>query len=496
MDKLEIYVCSNMFPEIKKALASLSFSNVHLIEFPCTCIAKETYPICKEIFKNNENTNYDKIIICSKTCNILKFIYSENISYHVTTMNSCFEYLLHSSILDNLTQDGAYLISYGWLINWKKNIEKMGFNQDTAIMFFKEFSNKIVFLNAQIDEKIVTELQAFADYIKLPYQVITINLKYLSLFIENIILKWHFNKANEKAADLNFLRNENANYATMLDIIKKFSNTKTKKSIISEIKNLLTLILGANVCEYTEELEHLPLEFKPGEKLLFDSSQQYLILENNEGFYVKLLYFDQPLALIKVSNFLFPEYLLKYLDFTSSIVQICSIALQNAAHIEALEQHKYVLNYISIHDTLTNLYNRSYFNDIIEDVKNSEKWVLFICDIDGLKFVNDNFGHNEGDDLIIKVAEILKTCFRKTDIIARIGGDEFGIIVKDSNDILAEKLKTRFYQLLDNFNHEKDWTVHASLGYVCGNKKAPLAEIIKAADDAMYIEKQLYKNSL
>lgn len=282
----------------------------------------------------------------------------------------------------------------------------------------------------------------------------------------------------------------------MVDIIQKFSNTKTKTAIITEVKNILTLILGANSCEYTEDLENLPPEFKLGQPLLVDSSQHYLILEDNNGFFIKVLYFDQPLALIKVSDFLFPEYLLKYLDFASSIIQVCSVALQNATHIEALEQHKHILNYISIHDHLTTLYNRAYFNEVLEDIKDSKHWALFVCDIDGLKVVNDTYGHTEGDNLIIKITELLKSCFRDTDIIARLGGDEFGIIVKKSNQALAEKLQKRFYQLLENYTHDKAWTVHASLGYVCAEKTASVAEIFKAADEAMYRQKQLYKNSL
>lgn len=71
----------------------------------------------------------------------------------------------------------------------------------------------------------------------------------------------------------------------MVDIIQKFSNTKTKTAIITEVKNILTLILGANSCEYTEDLENLPPEFKLGQPLLLDSSQHYLILEDNNGFY-------------------------------------------------------------------------------------------------------------------------------------------------------------------------------------------------------------------
>ena len=453
MNKLELYVCSNLCPEINHLLKNMDYPAVTVIEYPCACLINENHNIISTLLQNNEHNSADKVIICSKTCGIFKFLPAIDVSYQVKTLEYCHEYLVTPTTFENLVQDGNYLVTTGWL-------------------------------------------QACANYLKLPYEDLPCTLQYLTLFLENIILKWRFSSFEEKANNLSYLRREKAKYATMVDIIQKFSNTKTKTAIITEVKNILTLILGANSCEYTEDLENLPPEFKLGQPLLVDSSQHYLILEDNNGFFIKVLYFDQPLALIKVSDFLFPEYLLKYLDFASSIIQVCSVALQNATHIEALEQHKHILNYISIHDHLTTLYNRAYFNEVLEDIKGSKHWALFVCDIDGLKVVNDTYGHTEGDNLIIKITELLKSCFRETDIIARLGGDEFGIIVKKCNQALAEKLQKRFYQLLENYTHDKAWTVHASLGYVCAEKTASVAEIFKAADEAMYRQKQLYKNSL
>ena len=453
MNKLELYVCSNLCPEINHLLTIMDYPAVTVIEYPCACLINDNHNIISTLLQNNEHNSADKVIICSKTCGIFKFLPAIDVSYQVKTLEYCHEYLVTPTTFENLVQDGNYLVTTGWL-------------------------------------------QACANYLKLPYEDLPCTLQYLTLFLENIILKWRFSSFEEKANNLSYLRREKAKYATMVDIIQKFSNTKTKTAIITEVKNILTLILGANSCEYTEDLENLPPEFKLGQPLLVDSSQHYLILEDNNGFFIKVLYFDQPLALIKVSDFLFPEYLLKYLDFASSIIQVCSVALQNATHIEALEQHKHILNYISIHDHLTTLYNEAYFNEVLEDIKGSKHWALFVCDIDGLKVVNDTYGHTEGDNLIIKITELLKSCFRETDIIARLGGDEFGIIVKKCNQALAEKLQKRFYQLLENYTHDKAWTVHASLGYVCAEKTASVAEIFKAADEAMYRQKQLYKNSL
>ncbi|MEM5776424.1 MAG: diguanylate cyclase, partial [Anaerolineaceae bacterium] len=94
------------------------------------------------------------------------------------------------------------------------------------------------------------------------------------------------------------------------------------------------------------------------------------------------------------------------------------------------------LRYQSTHDTMTNLFNRSFFDETLEnfDPRNSPLTGIIIVDVDGLKEVNDHDGHKAGDRLIQQVARILTASFRSSDIIARIGGDEFAILLFDTDE--------------------------------------------------------------
>ncbi|MFW6030313.1 MAG: sensor domain-containing diguanylate cyclase, partial [Halanaerobiales bacterium] len=99
------------------------------------------------------------------------------------------------------------------------------------------------------------------------------------------------------------------------------------------------------------------------------------------------------------------------------------------------------LEYLSYHDELTGLYNRAFFNEEINrlDTKREIPLSIIVADVNGLKLVNDTYGHSIGDKLIIETAKLLKSNLRSEDILARFGGDEFAIILSQTSEKEAEK---------------------------------------------------------
>jgi diguanylate cyclase (GGDEF)-like protein/PAS domain S-box-containing protein len=153
------------------------------------------------------------------------------------------------------------------------------------------------------------------------------------------------------------------------------------------------------------------------------------------------------------------------------------------------------LRILSITDDLTGLYNRRGFFSLAEQqlkiaARNKRGVFLLYADIDDLKTVNDKFGHLVGDQLIVRTANILKRAFRNSDIIARMGGDEFVIFAVDAN---AEKLDTIFARLhdtIDQMNNEnaEKYPISLTLGKAHYNPAAPcsIEELLHMADASMY----------
>jgi diguanylate cyclase (GGDEF)-like protein/PAS domain S-box-containing protein len=159
------------------------------------------------------------------------------------------------------------------------------------------------------------------------------------------------------------------------------------------------------------------------------------------------------------------------------------------------------LIFLSNRDFLTGLYNRRYFESELKRVDaNSHVPISIIMgDINGVKLINDAFGHAEGDRLIIESARIISSCCRENDTLARIGGDEFGLIMPNTDSATALKVLMGIQSALKSYDlsEKNDLFQHSvSLGF--GTKKTPnedIIQIIKIAEEYMYQRKLLEHNS-
>lgn len=160
------------------------------------------------------------------------------------------------------------------------------------------------------------------------------------------------------------------------------------------------------------------------------------------------------------------------------------------------------LRALSLFDELTGLHNRRGFLTLAEhEFKVAQRIkheiVVFFVDLDGMKQINDNYGHAAGDEALIRTAELLRKTFRDSDILARLGGDEFAIVTSgarlDCPDAIIERLQT--YIEADNVSGSYAYRLAMSVGAmrydpsVCGSLQDLLAE----ADKMMYEKKQAKK---
>ena len=167
-------------------------------------------------------------------------------------------------------------------------------------------------------------------------------------------------------------------------------------------------------------------------------------------------------------------------------------------NIDERKKSEEEIKHLSYHDFLTDIYNRYFFE---EELKRLDSERLFpisvvLIDINGFKLVNDTFGHEKGDEILKNTAKILKTCFRKEDIVARYGGDEFIIILPSTSKAVAASISERVHSLF-NFNFYKEFIASLSIGIA--TKKSTeqnINELIKIAEDNMYKHKLIEKQSL
>lgn len=152
---------------------------------------------------------------------------------------------------------------------------------------------------------------------------------------------------------------------------------------------------------------------------------------------------------------------------------------------------------MSLHDSMTGIYNRRGFfrvvNQLTQKTENQGKYIYMIMvDMDGLKYINDNFGHAEGDFAIVTLAKTLARMGKEKYICARVGGDEFICSYVDDEEyrFSAESFSTRMEELLQEAEEvaDKEYTVAASVGMMCEKitQNLDLDAMINGADDKMY----------
>ena len=159
------------------------------------------------------------------------------------------------------------------------------------------------------------------------------------------------------------------------------------------------------------------------------------------------------------------------------------------------------IQYLSFHDEMTGLYNRRYFENEIKRLNSSRKLpiTIMISDLDNLKYVNDNFGHQEGDNYIITAAQMIADSTREEDIVARIGGDEFAFILPETDSRGAKKIYQRIKEKQSKYLKQNNVIdiFSISIGYAVKNKKElSLEEIFKKADQKMYENKAKNKSEV
>lgn len=160
------------------------------------------------------------------------------------------------------------------------------------------------------------------------------------------------------------------------------------------------------------------------------------------------------------------------------------------------------LRSMSVTDELTGLYNRRGFFTLAEQelklASRLKKGVyLFYVDIDNLKEINDRLGHLEGDMMLLETANILRGTFRQSDTIARIGGDEFVIILNGAKKSDAEIVASRLQKNLDDFNekvkHSHQLLMSVGVAFYNPENPASIDELLSQADKSMYEQKR-YKH--
>jgi len=155
----------------------------------------------------------------------------------------------------------------------------------------------------------------------------------------------------------------------------------------------------------------------------------------------------------------------------------------------------------SMIDAMTNVFNRRFLRELLEgEISRAERTnrslALIMCDLNNFKQVNDRYGHMMGDYVLSQIAHILKSCVRGSDYIVRYGGDEFLVVLPETDEKGADIVRNRVYQKVAEWDHSNrlgDVPISVSLGLYMHVAGQTADQVVAEADARMYAEKQAMK---
>ncbi len=166
-------------------------------------------------------------------------------------------------------------------------------------------------------------------------------------------------------------------------------------------------------------------------------------------------------------------------------------AIEVVRDITGRKQTEERLRYMSSHDILTGLYNRAYFEQELMRLNRSRLFPVSIvmADVDDLKIVNDTYGHSAGDKLLVDAAHVFREAFRAEDVVARVGGDEFAVLLPVADETAARDSVQRIRKSMAAGHDTRRTAIGLSLGAATAHDSDKLFAALKKADQLMYQDK-------
>lgn len=259
----------------------------------------------------------------------------------------------------------------------------------------------------------------------------------------------------------------------------------TKSSFVYQINSKFAEIIGRPI----EELLTLDWKVYSHPDELAENIEKLKLLQNKKinGFSMNKRYIKPDGTIVWVNMTIVP-----FKEESSQDMHLCIIE-----DITEKKKRDEDIQYTSYHDVLTGVYNRAFFEEEKMRFDLSRKFPISIImgDVNGLKFVNDSFGHSAGDELLRQMAQILRKTCRGDDIIARTGGDEFVILMPQTDLAGSTEVCKRIYQACKDYEKTKGFKnliLSISLGHATkSGKDRSMEELLAEAEQMLYQKKNL-----
>jgi diguanylate cyclase (GGDEF)-like protein len=508
-DKLCLLACDVYKEEINSVLGSGEFPDVELVTYPHACIKNPGYKErpgkilekCRNTYKY-VNTLCDQ---CEYICGDMDAHQKLNDTYFI---NRCLELVVSRDLLAYLQSNrNSHVITPGWLRTWQEHSDFWKLHRDNIVSFSNDSNLKILLLDTGINNDSNDSLVKFADFIGLPFDSINLGLDNIRYKIRNCYASWQVARdSNARQSQITELNGQVTNYKMMCQVVGTLGKFDDEIKIIETAIDFIKILIGAKRIVYIPVVDNVikapaaRVSISREEREIIEqflkSGTEYAWHSSDTGFIVRLCYIDETIGLLYVKDTFAKEHLPDYLNLVLGLINPLSLSISNSRYYKRLQEAQEQLTIQATTDTLTGILNRHTIiqrleTEIVRAGRQIKPLSVAMMDIDHLKKVNDSYGHNAGDKVLIKVAEQAKSSIRPYDYIGRFGGEEFLIIIPgaDTTDAvgICERILSRIESLvIYHDNHEINVTVSLGVSTLQISGNGSTDSLIGSADYALY----------
>jgi signal transduction histidine kinase len=259
----------------------------------------------------------------------------------VVPLEHCFHLVAGRHLVDEIIGSGGYLITPGWLTDWRKKLREMGFAPEQAAEFFRENTRELLLLDTAIDPQSASQLTELGDSLGLPARCIPVGLDYTQLLLARLVLEWRLESGRRDAREAARRHaGELADHVSAMDMLTRLAKTLHESEAIATIEDLFRMLFAPTELHYlrVEHGQHLPLHPLPGvmKSAMRGLSDDYDWTPDGRGFLLRIGHGEEFLGVVAVDRLAFPEYRERYLNMALAVTGVCGLAIQNARNRKKL----------------------------------------------------------------------------------------------------------------------------------------------------------------
>ena len=331
--RLCILCCRNFHEEVAAAIAAEGWNDVFAVAFPARCGRP---PLTWDELRTLLPEDCTQLVVLGRAClTNLGEAPAGFPALRVLTQQQCFHLVADTGLVAEAITDGGYLLTPGWLADWRGHIAEMGFPPEAAGDFFKDFARTLVLFDTGLDAATGSRLDELATAVGLPSRRIAVGLDHIRALLARIVLEWRLE--GERAAwqdSERRHRRELADQVSAMDLLGRLARTRQEAEVIAAIEDVFRMLFAPATWHYLRVESGQPqIDHAIPAGMLAEIRQLHSVwawTSSGQGFLLRISSDDKVLGLIAVDGLAFPEFRERYLNLALAISGVCALAIDNA----------------------------------------------------------------------------------------------------------------------------------------------------------------------